>query len=418
MANIHSQFNFDPDLTTKIKIIGIGGGGGNVINNMIQKGFTNVEYIAINTDAQALQNSMAETTIQVGSEFTQGLGAGARPEIGRKAIEGNRNIIKDAISDADVIFIIAGMGGGTGTGGVPVVAEIANESNIFSICLVSIPFKCEGPKRLKYAIEGISKIKEQCDGIVVVPNEQIIEVADEDTTLLEAFDQSNQILYKAARSLSDLISLPGLINLDLSDIRNTFKEDGITLFSYGSASGGNRAELATQKALDSSLLDCVEIDSAQKILVNITSGVNLGMKEMNAASSIIQKKVGDSTEIVLGTVLDESLEDKLRVSILPIGFGISIENNMVTFSSSNTTPKEAASQIISDIINDESFEKSTNEQRFELDVLVNVGNANSEDLVELYSALSDLYRAYGGKGLVLEDEDSQILDFEFDGVEP
>jgi len=324
MSNLNSRFSFDVDGqdNAKIKVVGVGGGGGNAVNNMIHKGLTSVEYIALNTDAQALKNSMADITIQVGANLTNGLGAGARPEIGREAVEENRHEIEEAIEGADMVFVTAGMGGGTGTGGAPVVSGIAKRKGILTVGIVTTPFDCEGPKRMKYALEGITELKKNSDTVIVIPNERLMDIADEDTTLLEAFEQANQVLYNATRGISDLILMPGLINLDFADVRTTMLDGGAAIMGSANATGEDRAEISAREAINSPLLDGVSIRGARNVLVNISSGANLGMKETTTATSIIQQEAGEDAEIILGTVLDESYEDELRVTVIATGFDL------------------------------------------------------------------------------------------------
>ncbi|WP_171032902.1 cell division protein FtsZ [Fodinibius saliphilus] len=329
MSNLNSRFSFDIDGqdNAKIKVVGVGGGGGNAVNNMIHKGLTSVEYIALNTDAQALKNSMADITIQVGANLTNGLGAGARPEIGREAVEENRHEIEEAIEGADMVFVTAGMGGGTGTGGAPVVSGIAKRKGILTVGIVTTPFDCEGPKRMKYALEGITELKKNSDTVIVIPNEQLMEIANEDTTLLEAFDQANQVLYNATRGISDLILMPGLINLDFADVRTTMLDGGAAIMGSASSTGEDRAEIAAREAINSPLLDGVSIRGARNVLVNISSGANLGMRETTTATSIIQQEAGEDAEIILGTVLDESFDDELRVTVIATGFDLAESDN-------------------------------------------------------------------------------------------
>lgn len=322
MANLTSRFSFDEDgqNNAKIRVIGVGGGGGNAVNNMIEKGLKSVEYIALNTDAQALKNSKADVTIQVGANLTSGLGAGARPEIGREAVEENRHEIDDAIDGADMIFVTAGMGGGTGTGGAPVVSGIAKRKGILTVAIVTTPFQFEGPKRTKYAMEGIAELKKNCDTVIVIPNDRLLDISDDNTTLVEAFDKANEVLHNATRGISDLILMPGLINLDFADVRTTMLDGGAAIMGSASAIGEDRAEISAREAINSPLLDGVSIRGARNVLVNISSGSNLGMKETTTATSIIQQEAGDDAEIILGTVLDEGFEDELRVTVIATGF--------------------------------------------------------------------------------------------------
>ncbi len=306
----------------KIKVIGVGGGGGNAINNMINMGLDSVEYIALNTDAQALKNSMADLKIQVGSALTSGLGAGARPEIGREAVEENRHEIEESIESADMVFVTAGMGGGTGTGGAPVVAGMAKRKGILTVGIITTPFECEGKIRKKYALEGINELKKNCDTVIVIPNERLLDIADENTSLMEAFALANEVLYSATRGISDLILMPGLINLDFADVRTTMTDGGAAIMGSSTAQGNDRAEIAAREAINSPLLDGVSIRGARNVLVNISAGSNLGMKETTTATSIIQQEAGDDAEIILGTVLDEEFGDEIRVTVIATGFDL------------------------------------------------------------------------------------------------
>ncbi len=317
-----SRFSFDEkgQDNAKIKVIGVGGGGGNAINNMIQKGLDSVEYVALNTDAQALKNNHADITIQVGANLTSGLGAGARPEIGREAVEENRHELDEAIDSADMVFITAGMGGGTGTGGAPVVAGIAKRKGVLTVGIVTTPFHCEGKVRMKYALDGIAELKKNCDTVIVIPNERLLDISDENTSLMDAFDNANEVLYNATKGISDLILMPGVINLDFADVRTTMMDGGAAIMGSATASGPDRAEIAAREAINSPLLDGVSIRGARNVLVNISSGDNLGMRETTTATSIIQQEAGEDAEIILGTVLDESFGDELRVTVIATGF--------------------------------------------------------------------------------------------------
>jgi len=324
----NSRFSFDEQEqdNAKIKVVGVGGGGGNAVNNMINKGLTSVEYIALNTDSQALKNNMANNTIQVGSGLTNGLGAGARPEIGREAVEENRHDIEESVDGADMLFITAGMGGGTGTGGAPVVAGIAKRKGILTVAIVTTPFVCEGKIRMKYAYEGISELKKNCDTVIVIPNERLLDISDETTTLVQAFEMANEVLYNATRGISDLILMPGLINLDFADVRTTMLDGGAAIMGAALAEGPDRAEIAAREAINSPLLDGVSIRGARNVLVNISAGTSLGMRETTTATSIIQQEAGENAEIILGTVLDESYDEEMRVTVIATGFDIDNES--------------------------------------------------------------------------------------------
>lgn len=329
MANSeNTRFSFDEQNqeNASIKVVGVGGGGGNAINNMISKGLSSVEYLAINTDNQALKENLADITIQVGGSLTNGLGAGARPEIGREAVEENRNEIEETLEGSDMLFITAGMGGGTGTGGAPVLAGIAKRKGILTVGIITTPFVCEGKIRMKYAQEGIAELKKNCDTVIVIPNERLLDISDENTTLKEAFGMANEVLYNATRGISDLILMPGLINLDFADVRTTMLDGGAAIMGSATAEGEDRAEIAAREAINSPLLDGVSIQGARNVLVNISAGSNLGMKETTTATSIIQQEAGEEAEIILGTVLDESFEDELRVTVIATGFELAKNN--------------------------------------------------------------------------------------------
>lgn len=320
--NLNSRFSFDEQSqdNAKLKVIGVGGGGGNAINNMIAKGLNNVEYIALNTDSQALKENQADLRIQVGKGLTSGLGAGARPEVGREAVEENRHEIEESIEGADMVFVTAGMGGGTGTGGAPVVAGIAKRKGILTVGVVTTPFNCEGKVRSKFAQDGIKELKKSCDTVICIPNERLLDLSDENTTLVEAFELANEVLYNATRGISDLILMPGLINLDFADVRTTMLDGGAAIMGSATATGPDRAEKAAREAINSPLLDGISIRGARNVLVNISAGSDLGMRETNEATNIIQQEAGEDAEIIMGTVLDESFSDELRVTVIATGF--------------------------------------------------------------------------------------------------
>lgn len=336
-SNIRFRFDEQSQDNAKIKVIGVGGGGGNAINNMIDKGLTSVEYIALNTDAQALKNNMANHAIQVGSNLTSGLGAGARPEVGREAVEENRHDIEEVMEGADMIFITAGMGGGTGTGGAPVVAGIAKRKGILTVGVVTTPFNCEGKIRMKYAMEGVAELKKNCDTVIVIPNERLLDISDEDTSLVEAFEMANEVLYNATRGISDLILMPGLINLDFADVRTTMMDGGAAIMGSATASGPDRAEIAAREAINSPLLDGVSIRGARNVLVNISAGANIGMKETATATTIIQQEAGEDAEIIMGTVLDETFSEELRVTVIATGFELADEGSQTRVAPNATT---------------------------------------------------------------------------------
>ena len=318
-----SKFSFDDAANeeAKICVVGVGGGGGNAINNMVEKGIHgSVEFIAVNTDSQALNENRAPQKIQAGQDLTSGLGAGARPSVGAEAIEESSQEIRRALDGYDMAFITAGMGGGTGTGGAPVVAAIARSLGILTVAIVTKPFDCEGSRRMNTAQEGIELLRENVDTLIVIPNERLLDIADPDTSLIEAFEKADEVLYNATRGISDLITVHGLINLDFADVQTTMKDGGTALMGAATATGENRSEKAAVQAISSPLLDGLSIAGATNVLVNITSGPSLGIREATQATSVIQKEAGEDVEVIFGTVIDEDIEDKLRVTVIATGF--------------------------------------------------------------------------------------------------
>ena len=318
-----SKFSFDDAANeeAKICVVGVGGGGGNAINNMVEKGIHgSVEFIAVNTDSQALSENRAPQKIQAGQDLTSGLGAGARPSVGAEAIEESSEEIRQALDGYDMAFITAGMGGGTGTGGAPVVAAIARSLDILTVAIVTKPFDCEGSRRMNTAQEGIELLRENVDTLIVIPNERLLDIADPDTSLIEAFEKADEVLYNATRGISDLITVHGLINLDFADVQTTMKDGGTALMGSATATGENRSEKAAVQAISSPLLDGLSIAGATNVLVNITSGPSLGIREATQATSVIQKEAGEDVEVIFGTVIEEDIEDKLRVTVIATGF--------------------------------------------------------------------------------------------------
>jgi len=317
-----SIFTFDEasDEKAKICVVGVGGGGGNAINNMVDKGIHGVQFIAINTDGQALANNQAGQKIQAGKSLTKGLGAGARPAVGAEAVKESFEQIEQAITGFDMVFITAGMGGGTGTGGAPVVASVARKLGILSVAIVTKPFECEGARRMKTALEGIHAMKEEVDTLIVIPNERLLDIAGENTSLIEAFQRADEVLYNATRGISDLITVHGLINLDFADVKTTMQNGGTALMGAATASGEGRSERAAIEAISSPLLDGLSIAGARNVLVNITAGTSLGIRETTAATSVIQKEAGDDVEVILGAVIDQAMGEDLRVTVIATGF--------------------------------------------------------------------------------------------------
>ncbi len=304
----------------KMRVIGVGGAGGNAVNRMIDAGLEGVEFVAINTDAQVLELSKATHRIHIGNSVTKGLGAGAKPEIGRKAIEEDREPVAEVISGSDMVFVTAGMGGGTGTGAAPVVAQIAKELGALTVGIVTTPFKFEGKPRARNAEQGIAELKESVDTLIIIPNQRLLTIAPKDLPLTEAFRLADDVLLQATRGISDLITTPGLINLDFNDVKTVMSTGGDALMGTGLARGENRALQAAQNAIRSPLLDDMSILGAKGVLVNISAGSDLTLFEVNDAVSVITEAVGSDAEIIWGTVLDDNLEDEMRVTVIATGF--------------------------------------------------------------------------------------------------
>ena len=308
-------------LTARIKVIGIGGGGGNAVNTMIGAKLSGVDFMTANTDAQSLEESLAPVRIQLGSQVTKGLGAGANPEIGRRAALEAQEQIREYLEGADMIFITAGMGGGTGTGGAPVIAQVAREVGALTVGVVTKPFVFEGKKRMRQAEQGIEELKRAVDTLIVIPNQRLLSIAAKTTTMLEAFHKADDVLLQAVRGISDLIITPGLINLDFADVRTVMAEMGLALMGAASASGENRAIEAAQKAISSPLLEDISIQGARGVLINITGGPDLCLHEVNEAASMIQEEAHDDANIIFGAVIDDDMKDEIRITVIATGFG-------------------------------------------------------------------------------------------------
>lgn len=308
------------DRGAKIRVVGVGGGGGNAINSMINRGLHGVDFFAINTDLQALERSIASNKIQIGKNLTRGLGAGADPSVGHRAVEEDREEISRALAGSDMVFITAGMGGGTGTGGAPIVANIGKSLGALVVGIVTLPFRCEGKKRMNQADIGIAELKKQVDTLIVIPNQKLLSIVEPRTPLQEAFDVANQVLYGATRGISELITVPGLINVDFADVRTVMREMGDAVMGSGVASGENRATEAAHAAISSPLLDDVSIAGAQGVLVNITGGPAMSLFEVEEATEIIHEAAGDEANVILGAVVDESMDDEMMVTVIATGF--------------------------------------------------------------------------------------------------
>ena len=314
------EFENENDYSAIIKVVGVGGGGSNAVNSMVADNILGVEFIIANTDVQSLDKSECPGKVQIGAELTRGLGAGSNPETGRNAAEESENIIRDMLGGSDMVFITAGMGGGTGTGAAPVISRIAKETGALTVGVVTKPFPFEGKRRMKQAEEGIAELKEVVDTLIVIPNQKLLSYVGQQTSFKEAFSMVDDILKQAVCSISDLIVIPGLINLDFADVKCIMGSMGKALMGSGTAAGENRAVEAAQKAISSPLLDEATVDGARGILINITGGENLTLMEINEASEMIQKNAHEDAHIIFGSVIDQQMEDEMRVTVIATGF--------------------------------------------------------------------------------------------------
>ncbi|HEX9652274.1 MAG TPA: cell division protein FtsZ [bacterium] len=367
------RFAFDENYmpTAKMKVVGVGGAGSNAINRMIESKLTGVDFVAINTDLQALEICRATSRIQIGRSLTKGLGAGANPETGRKAIEEDRESVWEALADADMIFVTAGMGGGTGTGAAPIVAEIAKDLGALTVGIVTKPFLFEGQKRIKRAEEGIQELKDRVDTLIIIPNQRLLSVVPKDTPLNAAFKIADDVLLQATKGISDLISIPGLINLDFADVRTVMAEMGDALMGSGMASGESRSLEAAHQAISSPLLEDVSIEGALGVLVNVTGGENMTLHEVNDATSVISEAAGNEANIIFGAVIDPRMEKELRVTVIATGF-----NHNGKFSSLNGSRKrylEVPDLYLTDLevptfkrLNDNGHTKETQPEKIEV----------------------------------------------------
>ncbi|MFC5541332.1 MAG: cell division protein FtsZ [Bacilli bacterium] len=313
------EFDTNIDQLAKIKVIGVGGGGNNAVNRMIEHGVQGVEFIAVNTDAQALNLSKAEIKLQIGSKLTRGLGAGANPEIGKKAAEESREQIEEVVRGADMVFVTAGMGGGTGTGAAPIISQIAKDMGALTVGVVTRPFSFEGKKRQTQAISGIAAMKEAVDTLIVIPNDKLLQIVDKSTPMLEAFREADNVLRQGVQGISDLIATPGLINLDFADVKTIMSNKGSALMGIGIASGENRATEAAKKAISSPLLE-TSIDGAKGVIMNITGGTNLSLFEVQEAADIVASASDEEVNMIFGSVINENLNDEIIVTVIATGF--------------------------------------------------------------------------------------------------
>lgn len=310
-----------PQYQARIKVIGVGGSGGNAINTMIHFGLEGVEFISVNTDVQALNSNAAAEKVAIGSGITRGLGAGADPERGRKAALEDVTRLKELIAGADMVFVTAGMGGGTGTGAAPVIAQLAREEGALTVGVVTKPFGFEGRQRLRRADQGIQMLAEQVDTLITIPNEKLLSIADDELTFVEAFRKADEVLYQAVRGISDLITLDGIVNVDFADVRTVMSAMGRALMGTGMAKGDGRARLAAEQAIASPLLDDISVDGATGVLINVVGGPDMKMREIQEAASLIQEQAHEDANIIFGASIDENIGDAIKVTVIATGFG-------------------------------------------------------------------------------------------------
>jgi cell division protein FtsZ len=316
----YDQESYDPS-AIKIKVLGVGGAGGNTVNSMIEsEGLQDIDFLVANTDCQALKYSRALHKVQLGSKSTKGLGSGANPELGRRATEEDLEEILDLLAGADIVFIAAGMGGGTGSGGAPVIARALKERGILTIAIVTKPFLFEGRRRMAVAEDALAELKKEVDTLIVVPNQKLLDVVDRSISMIEAFSMINELIIRSVKSISDIIIKPGHINVDFADLRSIMKDMGLAIMGTGSASGEGRAKEAAKKAISSSLLENMDIKRARGVLLNITGGLDLSLHEINDAANVIYDESDKNANIILGSVIDENLHDEVIVSVVATGF--------------------------------------------------------------------------------------------------
>ena len=329
-----------PESVVSIKVIGVGGGGNNVVNRMVRTGTKGVEFIAVNTDKQALEASSATIKIQIGEKLTNGQGAGADPEVGRKSAEESRKQISEVLENTDMVFITAGMGGGTGTGAAPIVADIAKEQGILTVGVVTKPFRFEGPRRMRQAEAGIAELRTKVDSLVIIPNERLKLASDQKITMLNAFEIADDVLQQAVQSISDLIKNTGFINLDFADVSAVMKDAGRAHMGVGRAAGKNKAEEAAKMAISSPLLE-TSINGARGVLINVTGSMDIGLEEVETAANQVQEAAHPEANIIFGATFDETLEDEIRVTVIATGFD---ENQSIPFPHQKEEPAPVPEQ--------------------------------------------------------------------------
>ncbi|MDF2945898.1 MAG: cell division protein FtsZ [Bacillales bacterium] len=376
------DFDTNLDHLAKIKVIGVGGGGNNAVNRMIEHGVQGVDFLTVNTDAQALKLSKAEITMQIGGKLTRGLGAGANPEVGKKAAEESREQIEELLKGADMVFVTAGMGGGTGTGAAPVIAEVAREIGALTVGVVTRPFTFEGRKRATQAATGIQALKDNVDTLIVIPNDRLLEIVDKNTPMLEAFREADNVLRQGVQGISDLIATPGLINLDFADVKTIMANKGSALMGIGVATGENRATDAAKKAISSPLLES-SIEGAKGVLMNITGGMNLSLYEVQEAADIVASASDPDVNIIFGSVINENLKDEIIVTVIATGFDDNalLEPKPFTRPSLNNQQQQQPSHYGA---NRETVKEENNDNRF--------SNSNQQDDLDVPAFLRNRNR--------------------------
>jgi cell division protein FtsZ len=334
------EFEETPIQNARMKVVGIGGAGGNAINRMIDEDLEGVEFISMNTDAQALKGSRAQVTLQIGKKLTRGLGAGARPEVGRQALAESEDDVRRALDGADLVFVTAGMGGGTGTGAAPMVAEIARDMGALTIGVITKPFSFEGKKRERQANQGVAELRRCVDTMIMVPNDRLLAVVPKGTSFRDALKKADEVLLHATQGISDLIRVTGEVNVDFADVRTIMSSRGPALMGSGFGEGDNRAQEAAQEAISSPLLEDVSISGARGVLINITGGLDLAIDEVTQISSIIQEEAGDEAEIIFGAVHDPDLEGKIRVTVIATGFDSATDEKVIPGNFRRPSPQQ------------------------------------------------------------------------------
>lgn len=358
--------------TATIKVVGVGGGGGNVINRMIEAGLRGVEFVTVNTDKQALELSKANKKIQIGEKLTRGLGAGANPEIGKCSAEESKAEIAEALKGADMVFVTAGMGGGTGTGAAPIVAETSREMGILTVAVVTKPFPFEGKRRTTQAEAGIDELKQCVDTLIVIPNEKLLQVVEKQTSIMDAFKMSDDVLRQSVQGVSDLITIPGLVNLDFADVKTIMLDAGIAHTGIGRASGEHRAQEAARQAIHSPLLE-TSIEGAGGVLINVTGGKDLGLLEINEAAELVQKSVDPEANIIFGAVIDENLKDEIVITVIATGFNKAGSYNNFNDLQLDTVVNDVLNKNISNSSNEitssrSDYLSSNNDYKIDLDI--------------------------------------------------